>query len=80
MASIYKTLGLVFIGILIAAFGIYRWIKVNSEFTPIEPTNVFKSIEYVEELKLTHYFFEELLILGTPENVKQIRDELLKRA
>ena len=30
----------------------------------------------MEELRLTTFFFEELLILGTPENVKQIRDKL----
>lgn len=78
MASIYKTLGLVFIGILLAGFLIWKWVQKSKDFTPIEPTNIFKSIEYVEELRLTTYFFEELLILGTPENVKQMRDDLQK--
>ncbi len=80
MSSIYKTLGLVFIGILIASFAIWKWVQKSKDFVPIAPTNIFKSIEYVEELRLSTYFFEELLILGTPENVKELRDNLQKEA
>ena len=76
MSSIYKTLGLVFIGVLLAGFLIWRWVQKSKEFAPIEPTNVFKSIEYVEELHLSTYFFEELLVLGTPEKVKQLVENL----
>jgi hypothetical protein len=71
-----RSLFLIGAGVLLGIALIWWWSKKNKDFTPIEPTSLFKSIEYVEELRLATYYFEEMLILGTPQNVKKIRDDL----
>jgi len=45
---------------------------------PMSSTEMFKKMEYIEHLKLVSFYSEEVLILGTKENVQRIVDNLEK--
>ncbi len=56
--------------ILIALYFVF--FKEDKTFRNIQPAALLKKIEYVEQLKLVTYYYEEIIILGTKRRVEKI--------
>ncbi|MEM7372132.1 MAG: DUF4230 domain-containing protein [Bacteroidota bacterium] len=48
--------------------------KKTPSFKPIHPSSLLKRIEHMEHLRLSTYFFEEVITIGTKKRVKKLVD------
>ncbi|MDB4285797.1 DUF4230 domain-containing protein [bacterium] len=74
-----KNIGPTFLVVAILAAAVFfvpRWLKNRKpNFAPIHPSSMLKRIEHMEHLRLTTYFFEEVITIGTRRRVKKIVDK-----
>ena len=79
--SFFRWVGIKNVLIIILGAVVFFFLK-DRFFTPsqkqVEVTSLFQKVEYVEELKLVSYYYEEIVAIGTSDRLQQLVDHAVK--